>query len=449
MSEPFVLVPAGTAPPADRPVRVRRVVLPVAAAALVIAGAVALAGTLVSRHLAEQQAVHEVAQLTDVLAEAVVQPALTDPMPADPALARAVLDPLVHARLLSTGVVRVKIWTPSGTVLYSDEPRLIGVQFGLEDEARAAFGSPQLKAGVSDLSRPENRYERSQGTMLEVYRPVWTPSGQPLLFETYFHYDTVTSRSHELWRGFAGVMVSALAALLVLLVPLVWVLQLRSRRARLQNEQLLHRASEASDDERRRIAATLHDGVVQQLAAASFIASGEAERATASGDPRRAAGLHTVAGTVRDSIAGLRSLLVDIYPPSLHSSGLAVALRDLVRTAASGGIELVTEIDDAVADALPPPAQEAAFRVAQEALRNVARHAGATRVIVRLVAADDELALLEVEDDGRGFDPAAAVTHGHFGLTLMSDAARGVGAGLAFDVPPTGGTLLRMELARR
>src|SRR6185312_6016606 len=212
----------------DRPVRVRRVVLPVAAAALVIAGAVALAGSLVSRHLAEQQAVHEVAQLTDVLAEAVVQPALTDPMPADPALARAVLDPLVRSRLLSTGVVRVKLWTPSGTVLYSDEPRLIGAQFGLEDEARAAFDRPQLKAGVSDLRRPENRYERSQGTMLEVYRPVWTPSGEPLLFETYFHYDTVTSRSHELWRGFAGVMVSALAALLVLLVPLVWVLQLRS-----------------------------------------------------------------------------------------------------------------------------------------------------------------------------------------------------------------------------
>lgn len=448
MSEPFVLVPAGSAPTADRPVRVRRVVLPVAAAALVIAGAVALAGTLVSRHLAEQQAVHEVAQLTDVLAEAVVQPALTDAMPEDPAAARSVLDPLVRSRLLSTGVVRVKVWTPSGMVLYSDEPRLVGEQFGLEDEARAAFSRPQLRAGVSDLRRPENRFERSQGSLLEVYRPVWTPSGQPLLFETYFRYDTVTGRSHELWRGFAGVMVSALAALLVLLVPLVWVLQVRSRRARAQHELLLYHASEASADERRRIAATLHDGVVQQLAAASFIASGQAEQAASAGDAQRASGLRTVAATVRDSIAGLRSLLVDIYPPSLQSSGLAVALRDLARVVTSGGISLADEIDDAVADALPPPAQEAAFRVAQEALRNVARHAGATHVTLRLVARDDQVALLEVDDDGHGFDPAVAATRGHFGLTLMADAARAAGAGLVFEAPPTGGTRLRMEIAR-
>jgi signal transduction histidine kinase len=429
----------------------RRVVLPVAVAALVIALIVGVAGSLVSRRIAEQQAVNDVAQLTDVLAESVIQPALTDAMPADAAATRAVLDPLVRSRVLNATLIRVKVWTPVGTVLYSDEPRLIGRTYPLEDEARAAFMQPRLKADVSDLRRPENQFERNRGKLLEVYRPVWTPNGRPLLFETYFRYDTVTARSHELWRGFAGVMLSSLAALLLLLIPLVWMLLLRARRARQQREQLMRRALDASAEERRRIAATLHDGVVQQLAAASFTAAGQAHQATAAGQPQLAIELQTVAGTVRDSIAGLRSLLVDIYPPSLHTSGLAVALRDLGRATAATGTELEIELDEALADALPEPVQETIFRVTQEALRNVVRHSNASRVTIRLTAVDADQAMLEVIDNGRGFHAAVAFgrIEGHFGLQLMADAARRAGAGLMFDRPAGGGTAVRLQVPRR
>jgi signal transduction histidine kinase len=429
----------------------RRVVLPVAAAAVVVAVVVGVAGSLVSRRIAEQQAVNDVAQLTDVLAESVVQPALTDAMSTDPASARRVLDPLIRSRVLNSTLIRVKVWTPAGTVLYSDEPRLIGRSFPLEDEARAAFSQPRLEADVSDLRRPENQFERNRGKLLEVYRPVWTPDGHPLLFETYFRYDTVAARSHQLWRGFSGVMLSSLAALLVLLIPLVWALLARARGARRQREQLMRRALDASADERRRIAASLHDGVVQQLAAASFTAAGQADQAAAAGQPQLAAGLHTVAGTVRDSIAGLRSLLVDIYPPSLHTSGLAVALRDLARTTTATGTELALDLDEAAADALPDAAQETIFRVTQEALRNIVRHAGATAVTIRLVAVDADRVVLEIVDDGQGFDAAAAFERadGHFGLQLMADAARRAGAGLAFSIPPGGGAALRLEVPRR
>lgn len=91
----------------------------------------------------------------------------------------------------------------------------------------------------------------------------------------------------------------------------------------------MSRALAASDEERRRIAATLHDGVVQQLVAASFMAAGQAQHAVSDGDNARADSLRSVAATVRDSVAGLRSLLVDIYPPSLRDAGLASALDDL------------------------------------------------------------------------------------------------------------------------
>ncbi|MFN2519193.1 MAG: sensor histidine kinase [Jatrophihabitantaceae bacterium] len=448
---PFTVVAPGPPATVDRPVRMRRVVVPIAAAAVVIAVVVGVAGSLVSRRIAEQQAVHDVAQLTDVVAESLVQPALTDAMPSDPAAARKVLDPLVRSRVLNPTLIRVKVWTAAGTVLYSDEPRLIGMTFPLEAEARAAFSRPRLEADVSDLRRPENQFERNDGKLLEVYRPVWTPDGHPLLFETYFRYDSVTARSHQLWRGFAGVMLSSLAALLILLVPLVWALLVRARRARQQRELLMRRALDASADERRRIAATLHDGVVQQLAAASFTAAGQADQAAAAGHPQLATGLLAVAGTVRDSIAGLRSLLVDIYPPSLHTSGLAVAMRDLARATTSAGTEVTVDIDEPVADALPEPTQETIFRVTQEALRNVVRHSGADRATIRLAALDPEWALLEVIDDGRGFEPSAAFgrEEGHFGLQLMADAARRAGAGLAFARPAHAGTALQLTVPRR
>lgn len=331
------------------------------------------------------------AELTDDLAVSVVQPALTDAMATNPAQARGVLDPLVRHWLGGVGeMVRVKVWTARGTVLYSDYPRLIGQTFPLDNDFRAALLRPRTEADITDLSRPENRYERGEGKLLEVYRPVWTPNGTPLLFETYFRYDTVSQRSQQLWHGFAGVMLSSLLALLLLLGAGGWLLVVRARRAGARNEELLSQALDASDAERRRIAATLHDGVVQQLVAASFTAAGQAKRAAGpGGDLRLAAELDTVASTVRDGIAGLRSLLVDIYPPSLHTAGLASALRDLADTASRGAgqvPDIAAEVDAGVADSVPEREQEAMFRIAQEAVHNALRHARAGRLSLRLAA---------------------------------------------------------------
>ena len=157
---------------------------------------------------------------------------------------------------------------------------------------------------------------------------------------------------------------------------------------------------------------------------------------------------------MRDGIAGLRSLLVDIYPPSLQGSGLATALHDLARTSVGAGV--VTDIDAAVADALDPTAQEAVYRVAQEALRNASKHASADHVSITLRAADDATARLEIDDDGRGFrftpptpDSSSGDDPGsHFGLRLMTDAARRSGARLLIRGAPGRGTTIRMELSR-
>ena len=432
-----------------RPASVRRILTQVAASVALAFTVVAASGILMFQQIAKQEAVHRVAEVTDVLAESLVQPALTDAMANDPAAATAGLDSVMREQILTTQVVRVKLWNPQGLVLYSDERRLIGQRFDLDADARDALTAPRTQAGITDLDRPENGLESAPGKLLEVYRPVWTPNGQPLLFEAYFRYDLVSQRSDELWRGFSGVMLSTLAAVLVLLAPLLWLFYRRARSAQLQREQLMRRALDASTEERRRIAATLHDGVVQQLAGAAFLVGSEVERANTQGEQARAERLAEAAASVRDGVAGMRSLLVDIYPPSLTVGGLAAALADLVRTQSGSAARIHLEVDPAAEAALDAEQQQAVFRVAQECLRNAVRHSGAGNIWIELSQQPKDVRL-EVADDGRGLEPERveqAAAGGHLGLRLITDVAVAAGARLSVASSSTG-TRFRLEVPR-
>jgi len=424
----------------------RRLLLQFGAAALVVCAVVALAGSVIIRNTARQEAVHAAAELSDALAGSVVQPALRDAMQSDPAAAVAGLDTVVRNGLLSQSIVRVKLWNPQGTIVYSDERRLIGQSFQLDAHARAALTTPHTTAVISDVNRPENQYERNWSKLLEVYRPVWTPNGSPLLLELYFPYDLVTTRTAQLWRGFGGIMVSTIAAVFALLFPLAWALTREARHAQIQRERLLKRAADASTQEGRRIAASLHDGVVQELAAASFAVSAAADTAETRGDRALAERLDAAAATVRSSVAGLRALLVDVYPPALHNAGLAATLRDLAGLAAGRDLRVDVTVDEAVAQALSPAEQDAVFRIAQECARNSVNHASATQLGVRLQREGDA-AVLTVTDDGVGFAPGDMLdspAEGHLGLRLIGDAARAIDARLEVHSEPGAGTSWRL-----
>lgn len=436
-------------------IRPGRVAVQLAIAAAAVLALVGVGGALVSRHVAQQQAMHDVAELTDVLAQTVLQPALTDDMRDSPAAAQSGLGQLVPDRVLSSTLVRVKLWSPDGTVLYSDEPRLAGRTFTLDNEARRALTVPQTEASVSELDRPENQFERSQGKLLEVYRPVWTPGGHPLLFETYFRYDTVSQRSHGLWLGFAGIIVSSLAAVLLLLTPIVWSLLRRAQRAQEQRQALTRRALASSDAERARVAASLHDGVVQDLVAANLQLSGQAHRAVAVGDDERGAELNRAAATLRSSVGRLRSLLVEIYPPNLADSGLVAALHDLAATLERPETSIHFELDETAVARLSLTQSEAVFRVVQETVRNAIKHAQAATITVSIVDTDDGVEI-NVADDGAGFDPQAAIAaqderrrDGHLGLLLITDAAAEAAAELQVSSGPGLGTNYEMQVPTR
>jgi two-component system NarL family sensor kinase len=445
--------PGAVARVASGPVPTSRVVLQVAGAAVVVLLVVAALGVAVVRRIAEREAVNDAAQLTDLLARAVVTPALDDGLLDGDPTARSRLDDVVRGQVLDDRFVRVKVWSPEGRVLYSDADDLIGETYPLGDEEREVLSAPATVAEVSDLDRPENRLERGQGRLLEVYRPVWTPAGRPLLFETYTRYSTVTARTGDLWRGFGGIIVSSLLLFVVLVSPVLWALLDRLRRARGQRELLLRHALDASEEERRRIAADLHDGVVQEFVAASLVVAGSADRIAAAGARDVADRLVAAAASMRASVGALRTLLVDIYPRNLDSAGIAPVLEDLAAGLRGRGVTVSVDVDPEVAERLSAEERRLVYRTVRECLRNTARHARAHTAWVTLRAGGpdaDATVRLEVGDDGVGLDPATADearAGGHLGLRLLADLATDHGATLWLATAPDRGTRWRLEVA--
>jgi signal transduction histidine kinase len=441
----------------------RRVVTWVAVVAVVVIVVVIVAALVAARRLAETESVRDAADRADRIADVLVQPELTDALLSGDPGATAAVDAVVRDHVLSDSIVRVKIWDADGRIVWSDEPRLVGQRFGLADDELEALGGAGVDAEVSDLDAPENAYERGEGKLLETYRSVRTAEGTPLLFEVYFRYDEVLQRSGQLWQGFAGIAVGSVVVVLALLAPVLWRLLTALRSARVQREALLTRALEASADERRRIAGTLHDGVVQDLVATSLALSAEGAAARRRGDAGTADGLDTVAGSVRSGIGGLRTLLVDIYPPNLERAGLASALEDLATATRARGMATTVAISGDLR--LDADAERLVHRVVQECLVNVVKHAGASAATVTVEAATASAGaptagrpsgqagprrvVVTVSDDGRGFDPVAVdhAPHGHFGLRLVTDAVRDAGAALDLATSPGHGTRWRLTVA--
>ena len=444
---PWIRVAAGTSVrQQEPPVQPRRVFVQVIAGALVVLAAVSVVGVAASRRLAEAEAVNDAAKIANLLAESVVQPALSEALLTGDASAVAAMDQVIRGQVLGASIARVKIWDPTGRILYSDATALIGQRFPLGEEERGVLTNPQTRAEVSDLTAPENRLERGRGKLLEVYRPIWTPSGKPVLFETYGPYDEVTSRTGQLWSGFAGITLTSLLLLVVLLLPILWRLLNRLKRSQIQREALLQRAVEASTEERRRIAGALHDGVVQDLAGASFAVAGGAERAMSLAQPELADDLRGAARTVRSSIGGLRSLLLDIYPPSLATAGLEAALNDLVSTLRARDTTVTLEL--APQTGLDTTGERLVFRVARECLNNIATHAAATNVHIRLER-EERNTVMEILDNGVGFDPDDLLAHpveGHFGLRVLGDVVTDAGGELLLSSAPGAGTCWQLRI---
>jgi two-component system NarL family sensor kinase len=417
-------------------------------AGLIAVVIVGFATLIASRRIGEREAVVDARTTALVRAQGVVEPAVTNGLLTGQPAAVAAVAHVVESAVLDKSLVRVKIWNREGAIVYSDEAALEGKRYKLGADELAALDKGEIQADVSDLSAPENHYERSQKKLLEVYLPIRTPNGQRLLFEAYFRYGAVSAAGSRIWRSFAPISLGALIVLELVQIPLAWSLARRLRQRQREREALLRQALDASDLERRRIAADLHDGVVQDLAGVAYALTGAARQPDVPAETARE--LERSASGVRTGVKALRSLLVEIYPPNLAEIGLASALGDLVARAELRDVAATLDTTE-LREPLAGPISGLLYRCAQEGLRNVFAHARARSVVVQ-VASDPARAVLDVRDDGVGFDPAAvgaAVTRGHFGLQGLTDLVTAAGGTTDVRSSPGHGTDLHVEVPLR
>ncbi|HEU0304407.1 MAG TPA: ATP-binding protein [Gaiellaceae bacterium] len=411
-----------------------------------VALVVFLVGSLfVFQNLGRKEALRDARQFASLTGQGIVEPALTDGVLSSEQDALQRLDRLVQERVLGERVVRVKIWDVEGRILYSDEPRLIGDRYPLDESKLDVLRTGAARAELSDLEGAENRFERGFEDLYEVYLPIRVPDGTPLLYETYQRGSSVTSIGRRIWVPFAALLLGSLVLLWLVQVPLAWRLARRLQRTQEDREALLVEALEASADERRRIAADLHDGVVQDLAGISYSLSAVAERTDERTPVEVREAVAEAADATRDTMRRLRSALVDINPANLRAAGLEAALADIVAPLAADGVEATVAV---TGEPLPEDVERLFYRGATEAIRNVREHAGASRATIR-VSSSGGLARLEVVDDGQGFSEDELERRradGHVGLSLLEGLASRMGGSLKVVSTPGQGTSFALEV---
>ena len=198
---------------------------------------------------------------------------------------------------------------------------------------------------------------------------------------------------------------------------------------------LYARVSAAREDEATRTARELHDQLGQALTALTLDLSWLRERVT----PDVRLQLDEMGEVVKGALASTRRLVKDLRPPVLDELGLLPALGGIVdewKTKCSAALS--AQIGERPI-ALGRRTSIALYRVLEEALGNVARHAEAKHAKI-LFEHDGEIATLIVEDDGRGFDLAAARKAGALGVATMRELVVGVGGTLRVETKPAGGT---------
>ena len=195
----------------------------------------------------------------------------------------------------------------------------------------------------------------------------------------------------------------------------------------------------AALEERQRLARDLHDAVTQTVYAATLIADAVPSMWERDPDEGRR-NLVRVRDLTRAALAEMRTLLFELRPASLDSATLDTLIQHLADSLAGHG-EMVVDVSVPSGVELPNEVKLALYRVTQESLSNIARHARASRVRV-VMAGGSEGVTLTVTDDGKGFEPCE-IPADHMGLRIMRERLDRVDALLSVDSAPGGGTTIR------
>ena len=245
-----------------------------------------------------------------------------------------------------------------------------------------------------------------------------------------------------------GLVVATLLAGLAYL--LVTRRRLRQQVAFAEERQLLERQRaaavlEAEENERRRIGSDLHDGIGQLLSAAKLNLQALRQHLAARLDGPQPL-LDNAVSVVDESFREVRGISHNLMPNALLKRGLAAAVRDfLSKLPTDNGLRVEVQAYGLDQLRLDATVESVLFRVVQELVQNIVKHAQASEITVQLVRADDDLTVT-VEDNGRGFDPAALGPEAGIGLRNVQTRMAYLGGQAHFDATPGRGTTVTLEV---
>jgi signal transduction histidine kinase len=345
---------------------------------------------------------------------------------------------VMRNRLSDGSIVHIKIWNKDGSIIWADENRLIGKRFRMAPAVHKLFGTDRVVAEFSDLSSDENVLERGEDPLLEVYVGAHDADGQPIVFESYWPTGHIKNDQRAILRRIAPLVLGGLVLFELAILPLALSLARRVDRSQSERSAMLIHALSSADRERRRIAQDLHDGLLQDLAGLGYaLPAVGAQLPPEAQEARRV--LADAAAVVERDMTALRTLLTDVYPADLATGGLADAVVALARQAGQAGLVVDTHLDGLSKDT-PPHVAQLGYQVIREGLRNVVKHAQATRAEVR-AGVESGIVTVTVLDDGRG-PTGVASAPGHLGLRLLEDTLGDVGGHLVLERRETGGSAL-------
>ncbi len=207
-----------------------------------------------------------------------------------------------------------------------------------------------------------------------------------------------------------------------------------------------NRIVEAQEAERMRLAREIHDGPAQALSNAIFQVE-IVERQLGRDPALAAAELRHLRDVLRRELGDVRAFISELRPPILADRGLAGAIRDTAEQVGGLlGVPISVTVDPAIDD-LPDTIETVVLRIIQEALQNVRRHAQAARVSIQGAREYGDW-VVEIRDDGRGFDVGTSANRGgrSFGLQFMRERADLIGARFEVRSRPDGGTVVRIVI---
>jgi len=402
---------------------------------------ISVPGALWIRWQAERYTLTAAVQQTREVAEYGVAPLITDALlEGDPAAQRVLNDRLANW-VASDYIRRVKVWDPSGLILYSDLPALIGRTFPLPDWSADLIATGTDRASLGTQQGVDNEQESSMGQLVEVNVSVLGASGRPFIFEAYFDDEAVSEQQLALARDLIPAFALSLLALQVAqLLPAIGLAR-RIQAGQASRRRLLQHAIVASDLERGRIARELHDEVIQDLAGLSYALEAE----EAHGPPGERSFFGRARTILQRNVNALRAMTTDLYPPDIAQFGLAESLRRLTDPLVARGIEIIVSLPERID--LDQDRTATLYRVARECLTNTIKHADADSVALT-VTQDDEFTTLTVRDDGRGFDQERPSPDGHLGLRIMRDTVQVAGGTLSVTSRAGEGTTVVAALDR-